>query len=171
MQERPDSVIMRSASRASSLRHWPTLLHTITTNLWASLAVWIAANLRLISLSLDSDMSLSSPVTGLSTRTGLPAPNAAARGWKSPSPMYRKQSTSSDTDSAAVQLHPRTCPGYAMRPSPTPMTAILPLSSMRLLASSRSPTYWIVASSPTLPGSVGTASSSPFRGASERAST
>lgn len=116
-------------------------------------------------------MSLSSPVTGLSTRTGLPAPNAAASGWKSPSPMYRKQSTSSDTDSAAVQLHPRTWPGYAMRASPVPIRAVLPVPSMRLFASSSSPTYWIVARSPTLSGRLSMASSRPLRGASERAST
>lgn len=84
---RPASLIILSASSASSLRHWPTLLHTMTRNVLADDAVCMAANLRLMVRSLDSDMPVSSMVTGLRTNTSLPAPKAAARGWNAPSPM------------------------------------------------------------------------------------
>ncbi len=110
----------------------------------------MAANLRLIRRSLDPLMSLISFVTGLKTYTGLPAPNAAARGWKSPSPMYTKQSTSSEMLSADVQLHPRTCPGYMMRSSPIPTEAVLPDDSMTSFIRGMRSMYWIVARSPIL---------------------
>ncbi len=172
MLVRPASETILSASCARSLRHWPVLLHTIITNLSADDAVWMAANLRLMRRSLCSDMSLISPVTGLSTITGFPAPKAAASGWKSPSPMYRKQSTSSETDSAAVQLQPRTCPGYAMRASPSPTSTSFPRDSSMRRASGIRSMYWMVARSPILPGSPDiVVSSSPLSAMSERAST
>ncbi len=121
-------------------------------NDWASFAVWMAANLRLMRRSLEALMSLISVVTGLRTYTGLPAPKAAARGWKSPSPMYTKQSTSSETLSAEVQLHPRTCPGYMMRSSPMPTATVFPADSMMSLIFGIRSMYWIVARSPILCG-------------------
>ena len=64
---RPADSAMRTASAARSLRHCPLLLHTITRKVRADEAACIAANLRLIILSLCPDMSESSPVTGLRT--------------------------------------------------------------------------------------------------------
>ena len=169
---RPASFIIFSASAASSRLHWPVLLHIMIRNDWASLAVWMAANLRLIRRSLDPLMSLISPVTGFRTYTGFPAPNAAARGWKSPSPMYTKQSTSSETLSAEVQLHPRTCPGYMMRLSPIPTATTFPTDSMISLIRGMRSMYWMVARRPILSGRFPIASRtvSASRPTSERAS-
>ena len=169
---RPASFIIFSASAASSRLHWPVLLQIMIRKDWASFATWMAANLRLIRRSLDPLISLISPVTGFRTYTGLPAPNAAARGWNSPSPMYTKQSTSSETLSAEVQLHPRTCPGYMMRLSPIPTATVLPADSMISFIRGMRSMYWIVARSPILSGRSLMASStaSASNPTSERAS-
>ena len=92
----------------------------MTRKLCASFAPCIAAKRLRRILSLVSAMSLTSPVTGFRTRTCFSMPKAAASGWKSPSPMKRNPSTSASTASAALQLHPRTCPGWHILRSPVP---------------------------------------------------
>ena len=67
MQMRPAAFIMSSASLAVSRLHWPTLLQMMIRNLSACAAVCMIPNLRLIILSLASDMSLSSQVMGFRT--------------------------------------------------------------------------------------------------------
>ena len=129
------------------------MLQTITRKLCASLALWIAAKRLRRILSLTGAMSLTSPVTGLRTSTGFSMPNAAARGWKSPSPMNRNASTSASTASAALQLHPRTCPGWHILESPVPTSTVLPEDSRMLFTLGISPRYWTVTRSPTLCGS------------------
>mgnify|MGYP006916060622 CR=1 FL=1 len=141
---------MRSASAD---RFWPAFEHCITRKDSAEDALWMAANLLLSILSLASDMSRTSPLTGFRTSTGFRIPKAAARGWKSPSPMKRNASTSPSTDSAAVQLHPRTWPGWHMRLSPFPTKAFLPEASSIALTAGIRPRYCTVARTPTRSGS------------------
>ncbi len=121
----------------------------------------MAANLLRRILSLISSIDLTSSVTGLYTNIGFFIPNAAANGWKSPSPTKRKPSTSASMESAELQLQPRTCPGYANLLSPTPILHSIPILSRIFPISGRRPKYCTVANNPTFFGNDFTTSENP----------